>query len=508
MASKLELELDDGESRLLKLLSQAHREKETVQFVRIEYWGDESGVTLTQEQYDTVFEHVGSLPNTKEIILHYTHEAPPLPARCLQQLIYNHVDGDTTTSCIHKDDEEDLDDDATPTFISSAASEKLDYLSLHRVKVSGTLKEFEELGKALCSNRSLKRVHLSSCQSILEESTIASNNNRESATTNYITSDIQDEITENAGMNIFLQALSHLPSLQSLHLDDIQHLSQTTLTSICHSNNLQSLELWSMGTDINKYGASMALALESNQTSLRELEISSSLDEAAGNAILNMLQVNTTLDTLGLDLNYTSFGPSLAEALTRDHSVINTLHLRFIADDKLQHTQPPQDQENEEQNNDNNDNDNDATITNTGNTTTEEEVLTNAKTIIKALTRNTKLEHLHLNFYHISPETVSLAFVDSFEDLLQVNFVLAHLSLRGMHSIVNLRPDLHFSLKLNQIGRHRLLLGDKEEEEEHEDGIATAVSRKEWIETILDHKEELSVVFYLLSAKPTLCTVK
>jgi hypothetical protein len=65
-----------------------------------------------------------------------------------------------------------------------------------------------------------------------------------------------------------------------------------------------------------------------------------------------------------------------------------------------------------------------------------------------------------------------------------------------------LGPGVHFDLKLNQAGRYHLLQGDEEE-----NGSGAVVSRTEWVETILEHQQDLSVVFYLISAKPTLCII-
>ena len=82
MATKLEVELDDGPTRVLKLIDQAHREKETIRQVRIEYWGEEGGIRLDLNQFLTIFGRIGNLPNVRDVSLHFTDTAPPLPVHC------------------------------------------------------------------------------------------------------------------------------------------------------------------------------------------------------------------------------------------------------------------------------------------------------------------------------------------------------------------------------------------------------------------------------------------
>ncbi|CAB9503767.1 expressed unknown protein [Seminavis robusta] len=505
MATKLEIELDDGERRVMKLIKQAHQEKSTIACVRIEYWGEEGGIIMSHEQFQDIFTCLGSFPNLQDAILHFTHDAPPLPVQALQQLIFCHVaqGGDD-------DDEEAYDeyDNGMAT-----ATRRLEYLSLHRVKLQGTLSEFAALGDCLKRNESLNKIHLSGCSSIV----VTAEEDESSSTTTM----------DGQGMDWILEALGNMALLETVHLDAIDHLSASAFTAICQSQSIHKMELWNMADDLNRHGPAIAKALSTRQSQnhntgggLHELEISSNLQRPAGNAMIEMLHCNTTLDSIGLDLEYAEYGEPLSQVLLQQpacdnnnnndpnnnnsNASLKTLHLRLVADEEEESAieDPPQDHD--DATNDGtepdaegvNDSDSDNETTTTS---VETATLANAKMLLTALESNDTLEHLHMNFYHISPDDVQSTLIPCVEQLLQINFVLKDLTLRGRHDFTHLSDKARFGLRLNRAGRYELLLGGNNN---NDGGLAP---RTKWIDTIAAHQQEVDIVFYLLSTNPSLC---
>lgn len=101
--------------------------------------------------------------------------------------------------------------------------------------------------------------------------------------------------------------------------------------------------------------------------------------------------------------------------------------------------------------------------------------------------------------------------------------MLQHMSLRGCHTFVRLQhdPDIGFKLQLNQAGRYHLLMGGQnygdgnsddvvdddvgvDEDEPKEEG--TMAPKEDWVKTITQFKEDISISFYLLSMNPSLCS--
>lgn len=486
IASQLELELDDGESRVMKLLQQAHQEKVTC--VRIDYWGEEGGIRLSKDQFDTIFTGVGSLPNLQDAILRFTPQTPPLPVHALQQLIDCHRHCETT--------QEENDNEVT------TATTKLEYLSLHHVKLEGSWSDFQALSDALRSNHSIKKIHLVGCSSV----SVVDVADQEETTTSTITEGIHHNPQDwgsnnNAGMNVLLEALAHLKSLETLHMDNVGNISQRAFQELCQSTHIQLLEFWNIPDDLNRHGYAIANAL-CQARSLKELEISSSLHSNAGNAIIHMLQTNRTLETLGLDLDYVDYGQALASVFQPGgNTTLQTLRLRLVGTEEAAVVA--------EQPNEAGGNDDDAEEV-------EEQVasdnpnhnsrkhnylitgtLINAQTLITALESNTSLEHMHLNFYNIDPDHIQSTLVPFAERLLKVNFVLKDLTLRGKHNFTRLSEKAQFCLRLNRAGRYSLLLGGGQGDD--------MAPRSLWVETIAAHQEDVSIVYYLLSTSPSLC---
>jgi hypothetical protein len=484
MASQLEIELDDGECRVMKLIQQAHQEKVTC--VRIDYWGEVGGIRISKEQFDTIFTGVGSLPNLKDAILRFTPQTPPLPVRALQQLI----------DCHHDHCEREQEDNDYELEMVTASTTKLEYLSLHHVKLEGSSTDFEALSDSLRNNQSLKNIHLIGCSSV---SVVDAADQETSRPTDGNSISQQGSINE--GMNVMLEALAHLKPLETLHIDNVCNLSQRAFQELCQSTNLQLLEFWNIPDDLNLHGYAIANALCQSR-SLKELEISSTIHTDAGNAIIHMLQTNRTLETLGLDLDYVEYGQALARVFQPGcNTTLKTLRLRLVGTEEAAVAEEPDQAGGNDDHDDAEDEDEQLADVNpnqdSSNSKLETGTLTNAQTLITALESNTSLEHMHLNFYNIDPEHVQSTLIPFAERLLTVNFVLKDLTLRGKHNFTRLSEDAQFCLRLNRAGRYALLLGGSQSDD--------MAPRCLWVETIAAHQQDVSIVYYLLSTSPSLC---
>ena len=492
MASRLELELDDGEQRVMKLLEQADA---AVKCIRVEYWGGEGGIVLQQEQFETIFAKIGTLPHTKEIILHFALEAPELPVLALQSIF-------ATPKGRAAYDRKEATAAATTTTTttsnavnsSSSVSGQVEYLHLHCVKLAGCKADFDAFADTIRNSICITHVHLHSCSSVFLSNESVDNGNVSNETN-------LSDLEENYGINSLIQSLADLPSLATLHLDDVHHLKSTTLVALCKAPALNSTEIWNMGDVINRHGQAMASILAQNQTSLRELEISSNLEAVAGQSVIAMLRNNTTLHTLGLDIDYVDgFGASLASVFLPEHNTtLKTLHLRLVGNESAPTAKDADGEESSGTEMDSREN---------KQKTRESKTFCNACTLIEALKHNISLEHLHMNFYQLTPDSVSEALVEPVSELLQTNFVLKNLTLRGQHTFVRLGPELDFLLKLNRAGRYNLLAGDAISNNNNkfsDTRCGLAAPRAEWVEAISNNQNDASIVFYLVSMNPSLC---
>jgi len=459
-------------------------------------------------------QEIGNLPNVQELILQFTHEAPPLSITALERLMNITCTTETETAATIK--------------TQLHHYQHLEYLHLNRVKLVGTVQDFDAFGQVLSQNKSITKVNLHSSSSLLLPTTVTD--------TNFAAENIESNINDSYGMNVLLQTLVQLPNLTSLHLDDLSNLSQRVLVAICQSPNLTLLELWNMSHDVNQHGTAMARVLASNNC-LQELEISSNLQYEAGQAMINMLRTNTCLQTLGLDLDYVDgFGEAFASVFHSQRikkrrtktSALKTLHLRMVQAEPNVEGAHNNNVEHAEEvdailsntNNDDNNNDHDVTDSNEK---PQSQALANILCIIRALETNVTLEHLHMNFYHLGPDYVCSKLDRAFSNLLEKNFMLQHMSLRGCHTFVRLQhdPDIGFKLQLNQAGRYHLLMGGQnygdgnsddvvdddvgvDEDEPKEEG--TMAPKEDWVKTITQFKEDISISFYLLSMNPSLCS--
>jgi hypothetical protein len=83
--------------------------------------------------------------------------------------------------------------------------------------------------------------------------------------------------------------------------------------------------------------------------------------------------------------------------------------------------------------------------------------------------------------------------------MLQDNYVLEELEMFQGHPMRPLLgeywPVLQFYLQLNRAGRRKLM------------NPAVTVSNEEWIQTILDARENLNCSFYFISQNPTVLSI-
>ena len=110
--------------------------------------------------------------------------------------------------------------------------------------------------------------------------------------------------------------------------------------------------------------------------------------------------------------------------------------------------------------------------------------------IVEALHENTNLQRLGL----VLPRRENdkrLHLTDKLADMLRKsNYNLVQMDLVGLTNNVE---EILFFLKVNQAGRKRLL--------------SQGAARDQWVQTLISHNDDLSVMFYFLSKNPTLCLV-
>lgn len=107
--------------------------------------------------------------------------------------------------------------------------------------------------------------------------------------------------------------------------------------------------------------------------------------------------------------------------------------------------------------------------------------------LVDALQLNRTLKSLKI--YVGTREPVAKEVSQSFLDMLETNYSLEELEL---YTIPCHDARIKFLLKLNVAGRGRLI----------ENNTATA---KDWVDSIVKHSQDESVVFYLMSKNPSLC---
>lgn len=231
------------------------------------------------------------------------------------------------------------------------------------------------------------------------------------------------------------------------------------------SPKLKTLSLINLPQGQAGDGPIQALAAELSRnlsTQLTELTIVSSLlGMESGKAISNMLQLNTTIQSLSLQLDWEDSGVSIANMLKRNQT-LKSLDLRVYGD--------------------------------------EDSVSGSAIEMARALAAPgaSKLRKLRLCF-EFHPNLITEEVVAAFQDALQTNEHLSKLVLTDSIEKCPLPVSTKTKLRLNRLGVPQLLRNQDDVV-----GNATAV-HEAIVEAIIMAKNDIHVLYDLVSSYPTLC---
>jgi hypothetical protein len=358
-------------------------------------------VSIPYEDFATLFGAIGRMQFLEEIILDYY--VSHIPIKALVQ-----------------------------AFKGDRNGARIKILSLRHVTFTGRTSDFQEFSASIVNQSTLFKVNMTSCKTPGFETSAP-----------------------------LVDALSSIHTIAEINLEEIK-ATGSSLTSLCRLPNLQALNLRHI-TACNTHMAAIASALGQNK-SLRHLQIRYALDMGACKAVFQMLQHNTSLDSIDIDMDsWDNYGQTLAVALIANQ-YLRDFELNVYGNDGC--------------------------------------IETNALTLAKALTYNTSLRRLCLTFHnrlHQSDaeqkallDRLASAFVGPFSNIMTRNYALETLEVGLVHRRVIFDDVVMYYLKMNQAGRKKLVYQPN------------AASRKQWVETLIGYRDDLDVLFYFLSMNPKL----
>ena len=277
MIKSLLFDLEKGTRPVLDLLRN-DAVIDTVEYIRLEYWGD-GNVLVSDEELVDIFGIIGALPRVQELRIEF--DELPLPAQALQKVL-------------------------------SCPTSKLRYLALEDVRISGTIDDFEEVAGAIKRIPSLRTVRMYRCGPSYDTK----------ATLDPIVSALADVPTLKdvtiSSTHCSDEALGVLGDSNSLEVVALDHMAVCgqPLSQLCQSNSIQDLKLWGM-PELNDDTTFLTSALASNQA-LKILRIRHChLQKQSCNLLAEMIGQNTSLESLSLEnLYWKDFGEPLRKAFT------------------------------------------------------------------------------------------------------------------------------------------------------------------------------------------------
>lgn len=251
-------------------------------------------------------------------------------------------------------------------------------------------------------------------------------------------------------------------NLTELTLEEME-VPGDSLAMVCGLARLSCLKL----RHIPSCNPSMPIIAEalSRNSVLQSIQICYALDQNSASAFFRMLEKNSTIKTVDIDMDcWDMYGQPLGRALKANNTLKN-LELNVFGDD--------------------------------------DHVEANALSIAKSLEENTSLRRLYLTFHKplqradnetsaVDPlERLSNAFLEPFAKVMQSNLSLGDLRVGPIHQRICFDDRVNFILKLNYAGRRELLEPNE-------------ASRNVWVETLINYRDDLNVLFYFLSMNPSL----
>ena len=282
MVKSLLFDLEKGTRPVLDLL-QNDAVIDTVEYIRLEYWGD-GNVLVSDEELIDIFGIIGALPRIQELRIEF--DELPLPARALQNVL-------------------------------SCPTSRLRYLALEDVRISGSFGDFEGVADAVKRSTSLRTVRMYRCGP--SEDTRATLDPIIAALATVPT--LKDVTISSTHCSD--EALGMLGDSNSLEVVALDHMTVCgePLSQLCGSKSIQDLKFWGM-PELNDDATFLTSALTSNQA-LRMLRIRHChLQQESSNLLAEMIGQNTGLERLSLEnMHWKDFGEPLRKAFALNHSL-------------------------------------------------------------------------------------------------------------------------------------------------------------------------------------------
>ena len=409
-------------------------------------------VRLTDDELMLIFQGiVCCLPNIKTVIImsYFRSDALSLPVSALEMLFRRAV--------------------------------RLEILFLHQIKLHGSNDDFnEKVPRAIQQHPSLKRINLHCCGASVQDG------NREE---------------NDMALDAMVSSFAALPSLYYLSLDQAP-ISSTAIAALTNSKNLKDLSFYNMPVVksclhilLDALQKSKSKMTDSNLQALRLR--SCDLDNEEADMIATMMETNESLESLVFYCNrWDNYGASLGKSLEKN-TTMKRLEVGIGQNNTIQNLLV------EERNS------SEYLVTGKDDTTSCHEQ--SARRIAKALENNTEtpLRHLCLCFSNDTGDELYDAYMPHFEQMLESNYTLESFLLQGKDSFSVLSPKVAFLMNLNKrsgLDRRRLFR-DVDNELHSKSSVGNNRNKQKgdpWFEALILHKEDISVLFYLLSRNPGL----
>jgi len=272
------LDLEKGGTRPVLELLQSDAVINTVEYIRVEYWGD-GNILVSDEELITIFGIIGSLPRIRELRIEF--DELPLPAQALRNAL-------------------------------GCPNSRLSYLALEDVRLSGTIDDFKDVARAVRSSRALKTVRMLRCgpahdsRAKLDPIIVALASVPTLKDITLSSTHVDDET---------LGKLGESKSLEVVSLDHMSICGGIPLGQLCRSSTIKDLKFWGM-PEINDDVTFMTSALATNQ-SLKMLRIRyCNLQQESGIQLSKMIRINSNLESISLEnMTWKDFGLPLCKSL-------------------------------------------------------------------------------------------------------------------------------------------------------------------------------------------------
>lgn len=339
---------------------------------------------------------------------------------------------------------------------------RMEILFLHQIRLQGLAGDFEAMSNAVREHTSLKRVNLHHCRA-----KCMGNEDR--------------NVTTEAYLDSLIYPLASLPTLHFLSLDQVL-LTEASVNALTKSVSLRDLSFYNI-PELKLWICNLLQSIQQQsltQQNLRGLRIRScnlGCKEAAECA--RMLERNTSLESLVLYCDsLDDYGTIIGKSLQKN-TTIRRLELGIGKSGE--------------------------SLVDMGNTISAGVSLVDhesaAKSIAAALTKNTStsLRHLCLCLGNGSGHEIYQAYMPYFEEMLETNFTLESFLLQGVRSFSVVSPKVEFLMRLNQrsvLGRKRLFQENARVQQKN--------STNRWLESLVQHHNDLSIIYYVLSRNPAI----